>query len=191
MSGSMTKWPYKRVKQPANINEPSSSPSCLQSITLSLYQQITMKFTSVTAAVVATLILPTFTLATSLSYDEAYDVGSSPLTTVACSDGKYGLITKNFTTFSSLPKFPYIGGASAIAGWNSANCGTCWQLTYTHKDAKGKNTTKSIDVLAIDHTDTGFNIALKAMDDLTGGLAKELGRVDVAAKQVASSVCGL
>jgi hypothetical protein len=145
-----------------------------------------MKFTSfATAAVI--LALSTLSLATSLSYDEAYDIGSTSLNSVSCSDGKNGLLTKGFTTFSSLPKFPYIGGASAVAGWNSPNCGTCWQITYT--DADGKN--NSISVLAIDHTDTGFNIALKAMDDLTGGLAKELGRIDVVSNQMAPSVCGL
>jgi len=146
-----------------------------------------MKFTSLAAAIVA-LALPALTVATTtVSYDEIYDSGSTSLNAVACSNGANGLETKGYTTFDSLPNFPYIGGAQAVAGWNSPNCGTCWKLTYTN--SKGKK--KSIDVLAVDHTAEGFNIALEAMNDLTGGLAKELGRVDVTSKQVSASNCGM
>jgi hypothetical protein len=102
---------------------------------------------------------------------------------VACSDGKNGLITRyGWQTQGNIPKFPNIGGAQAIAGWNSASCGTCWKLTY-----KGK----SINVLAIDHTAAGFNIALTAMNTLTNGQAVKLGRVDATATQVAVSNCGV
>ena len=121
-------------------------------------------------------------LGVTLSYDETYDKSSGSLSTVACSDGSHGLLTKGFSTFGSLPHFPNIGGAAAIAGWNSASCGTCWQLTYNGK---------SINVLAVDHADAGFNIALEAMNTLTGGQAVFLGRVDATAKQVAASQCGL
>ena len=117
-----------------------------------------------------------------VSYDESYDSGSTSLANVACSDGTNGLLTKGFTTFSSLPHFPNIGGAAAIAGWNSASCGTCWQLTYNGK---------SINVLAIDHADEGFNIALEAMNTLTGGQAQQLGRINASVKQVSASSCGL
>ncbi|RDX52934.1 eliciting plant response-like protein [Polyporus arcularius HHB13444] len=120
--------------------------------------------------------------AVTVSYDETYDVASGSLTTVACSDGPNGLITKGFSTFGSLPHFPNIGGAAAVAGWNSAQCGTCWQLTYNGK---------SINVLAVDHTDAGFNIALEAMNTLTNNQAVFLGRIDATAKQVAKSQCGL
>ena len=117
-----------------------------------------------------------------LSYDETYDKSSGSLSTVACSDGSHGLLTKGFSTFGSLPHFPNIGGAAAIAGWNSASCGTCWQLTYNGK---------SINVLAVDHADAGFNVAKGAMDTLTNGQAAALGRIDVTATQVAASACGL
>jgi len=80
-----------------------------------------------------------------------------------------------------------IGGASAIKSWNSPNCGTCWKLTYTND--KGKS--KSINVLAVDVSDDGFNISLEAMNALTNNLATELGRVDVKSEQVAASKCGL
>ncbi|KAJ7577469.1 Cerato-platanin [Mycena floridula] len=125
--------------------------------------------------------------AVTLSFDQAYDVASSSLATVACSDGPNGMLTKGFTTFGSLPSFPRIGGAAAIPGFNSPNCGTCWQLTYTNSSGVAK----SIDILAIDHTDAGFNIGLNAMNTLTNNQAVFLGRVDVVAKQVAASVCGL
>lgn len=123
-----------------------------------------------------------------VSYTSVYDVSSNSLDTVACSDGANGLETKNYTTFGSLPKFPYIGGASAVAGWNSANCGTCWQLTYTNTSS---GSTRSINVLVIDYTTSGFNIAEEAMNDLTNGQAGKLGRINATSKQVASSICGL
>lgn len=41
---------------------------------------------------------------------------------VSCSDGVNGLTTRyGWTTQGAIPKFPYIGGAELIAGWNSAN----------------------------------------------------------------------
>ncbi|KAF9027710.1 hypothetical protein BDZ89DRAFT_951933, partial [Hymenopellis radicata] len=45
--------------------------------------------------------------------------------------------TRGYTTFDSLPMFPYIASSSSsvVAGWNSPQCGSCWCLVY--KDAKG------------------------------------------------------
>jgi hypothetical protein len=83
---------------------------------------------------------------------------------------------------ASLPKFPYIGGAAQIGGYGSAQCGTCWALTYNGR---------TINVLAIDHTDAGFNIGLNAMNALTNNQATFLGRVNASYKQVAASVCGI
>ena len=139
-----------------------------------------MQFKTFALAALA-LIVPSV-LGVTISYDQSYDNGSANLDTVACSDGKNGLLTKGFSTFGSLPHFPNIGGAQAVGGWNSASCGSCWQLTY-----KGK----SINVLAVDHTDSGFNIALEAMNTLTNNQAVFLGRVDATARQVAASNCGL
>ena len=144
-----------------------------------------MQFKTLTLAALALLVpsaLGAADATMTVSYDESYDSGSTSLANVACSDGTNGLLTKGFTTFSSLPHFPNIGGAAAIAGWNSASCGTCWQLTYNGK---------SINVLAIDHADEGFNIALEAMNTLTGGQAQQLGRINASVKQVSASSCGL
>ncbi|KZP05260.1 Cerato-platanin [Athelia psychrophila] len=140
-------------------------------------------------AAIAALLIPAgaFAATSTLSYDQTYDKKSTSLSTVACSDGSNGLLTAGYTTFGSLPKFPYIGGAQAVAGWNSPSCGSCWNLTYTNT----KKVSKSISVLAIDHTDKGFNIALAAMDALTGGTAKQLGRVSVTSKEIDASYCGL
>lgn len=86
-----------------------------------------------------------------------------------------------YPTFGDLPGFPSIGGAFAVEGWDSANCGTCWNLSYAGK---------SINVLAVDHAGPGrFNIALKAMNTLTNGHAVELGAVQVTYKQVDASKC--
>lgn len=146
-----------------------------------------MKFFALFAPLALVLLGPSTTYAVQVTYDTTYDNSGGSLTTVACSDGSNGLITRGFTTFGSLPSFPYIGGASVITGWNSASCGTCWALTYTN--AQGVSTT--INVAAIDVAKSGFNIALSAMNELTGGNAVQYGVVDVTATQVAASVCRL
>ncbi|KAI0317865.1 Cerato-platanin [Amylostereum chailletii] len=134
-------------------------------------------------ATLSTLILAAASAyATTVSYDQTYDNKSGLLTTVACSDGPQGLIPHGYNDFGDLPTFPHIGGASAIAGWGSTSCGSCWHLTYQGK---------TITVLAIDHTDDGFNLSLEAMNDLTDGQAEFLGRVDATATQVDRSQCGL
>ncbi|KAI1483388.1 hypothetical protein K445DRAFT_318174 [Daldinia sp. EC12] len=120
--------------------------------------------------------------AVTVSYDTGYDDRSRSLTTVACSDGPNGLITRyGWQTQGNIPS-TYIGAADAIAGWNSPSCGTCWELSY-----KGK----TINVYAIDHAGAGFNIALDAMNALTNGQAVALGRVDATSRQVDVSACGI
>ncbi|OSX64905.1 hypothetical protein POSPLADRAFT_1178475 [Postia placenta MAD-698-R-SB12] len=142
-----------------------------------------MKFSSIVVSFTALLVPTVFAQTTvTVSYDQTYDTGSQSLNTVACSDGPNGLESKGYTTFDSLPDFPYIGGAAAVGGWDSAECGTCWALTYDGI---------TINVLAIDSTLSGFNIALTAMNALTDNQAEFLGRVDASAVQVDASVCGL
>ena len=137
--------------------------------------------------VLTALVCATLGQAVSVSYDPTYDNSGQSLATVACSDGSNGLLTRGFTTFGSLPRFPHIGGAPAVTGWNSLACGTCWELTYTNS-AGAK---KTINIIAIDVGSAGFNIAHAAMDELTNGQATQLGRVNVASRQVAPSACGL
>jgi len=70
----------------------------------------------------------------------------------------------------------------SATGWNSPNCGTCWMATYENR---------TIFILAIDHTGRGLNIGYQAMDDLTGGEAQQLGRIDAMIAQVPRRNCGL
>lgn len=145
-----------------------------------------MKFSKI--ALSATLsLLPSLTQGTLLSYDTVYDNPKGSLTTVACSDGSYGLLTRGYKTFGNLPRYPYIGGSDLVKGWNSPNCGSCHQLTYTN--ATGFKSV--INVLVVDVAVAGFNVAQRAMDDLTGGHAVAIGVANVTAKQVNPSVCGL
>ena len=132
-------------------------------------------------AVAALALFASSALGVTVSYDETYDSSSTSLANVACSDGANGMLTKGFSTFGSLPHFPNIGGAAAIAGWNSASCGTCWRLTYNGR---------SINVLAVDSSGWNtFNIGRTAMDELTNGRAVELGGVSVYYSQVNDWEC--
>ena len=113
------------------------------------------------------------------SFDNTYDDAGASTNIVACSN-----LTPQHPTFGSFPTFPNIGGSFAIAGFGSAECGSCWQLTYAP-------TGVSIFVTAIDHTGDGFNLSEEALNTLTDGQAEFLGRVDVTATQVSASSCGL
>ena len=121
--------------------------------------------------------------ATTVSYDTGYDEAGRSLTQVSCSDGVNGVMWKyNWKVQADVKNFPYIGGAAAVGGWNSSNCGTCWSATYQGR---------TIHILAIDHAGNGLNIGLSAMNKLTDGRAEALGRVDASVAQVPISQCGL
>ena len=61
-------------------------------------------------------------LGSTVSYDRGYDEASRSLTSVACSDGENGLLTRFGWEFQgSTPQFPNIGGVPAVGGWNSPN----------------------------------------------------------------------
>ena len=137
-----------------------------------------MKFTSTIISLVALFSVAS---ADVVRYNVFYDNPSTSLNNVACSNGPNGLVTKGFPTFGSLPSFPAIGGVSAVKGWNSPECGSCWQLTY------GSN---SIYVTAVDTISDGFDISLAAMNVLsTYGQAQQLDSVNVQAQEVAASYC--
>ncbi|KAJ6445685.1 Autophagy-like protein 22 [Purpureocillium lavendulum] len=120
--------------------------------------------------------------AVSVSYDPVYDASTTSLSHIACSTGPNGLERFGYSKLGDIPKFPMIGGAQAVAGWGSTNCGTCWELTYNGR---------SIHILAVDHTDNGFNIALAAMNALTDNRAQFLGRIQATATQLNATNCGL
>lgn len=133
-------------------------------------------------SVLSALSLVVIVSGITVSYDNSYDKSTTPLNQVACSDGSNGFLTKDYTTYGSLRNFPNIGGAAAVSTWNSAACGTCWELTYKNK---------SMNVLAIDHADEGFNISEEGMNHLTNGKAEQLGQVDAVVKQLHTSACNL
>jgi len=110
-----------------------------------------------------------------VSYDASYDVSSASTDTVSCS----GIFDSSYPTFGSLPDFPYIGGAYVVNGYDSAGCGTCWELSYNGN---------TVTILVIDHADDGFNISEEAMQVLG---AVQAGRVTATATQVDASACGL
>ncbi|KAF8343330.1 cerato-platanin-related secreted protein [Amanita rubescens] len=146
-----------------------------------------MKLTVCFASLLVFVAVPVLGQIT-VAYDTWYDDGTASLNTVACSNGPNGLESRGYTTLGSLPSFPNIGGAYAVTAWNSPACGTCWQLTYTN----AQGVSRRINVTAVDHAGAdSFNIALKAMNNITNGQAVALGRVPVTAVQVPASGCGL
>lgn len=142
-----------------------------------------MKFVST----VTLLAAPFAISATHVSWDFVYDQGTQSLSTVACSDGSNGLLTKGYNVFDDLPTFPNIGGSSVVASWNSPSCGwsllafrfisnvdgslwvtgSCWNITYQGE---------TITVTVIDSASDGFNLSEEAMNTLTcvGSLAPSL-----------------
>jgi len=124
---------------------------------------------------IALFAAPFAVSATRVSWDSVYDQGTESLATVACSDGPNGLLTKGYNVFEDLHTFPNIGGSSAVASWNSPNCGspgftefdfvaahcaigTCWNVTYLGK---------TITVTVIDHAGDGYTLSKGAMNTLT------------------------
>ncbi|KAI6030945.1 Cerato-platanin [Pisolithus orientalis] len=144
-----------------------------------------MKFISVIVALAA-VALPAFAEGSvEVTYNTIYDNPNTPLSITACSNGANGLQTKGYDTLGELPSFPYVGGIPGLT-WNSPDCGSCWQLSYT--DASG--TTRTITVTGVDGA-WSFNLSLEAMNALTGGIAQEKGTVTATATQVSASLCGM
>ncbi|KAL0947636.1 hypothetical protein HGRIS_013724 [Hohenbuehelia grisea] len=125
--------------------------------------------------------------AVSVAFDPVYGTSSNSLAIVACSDGQNGLLTQGFKTFGSLPTFPNIGGAPAVTGWNDADCGSCWEITFTNT----KGVKKSLNITAVDVGGAGFVLSQQALDTLTGGQAVALGRVNATSRQVPDAGCRL
>ncbi|KAF9219117.1 Cerato-platanin [Gyrodon lividus] len=122
------------------------------------------------------------TTETTLSYDPNYDNADLSLSKVACSDGPNGLETKNYTTLDSLPSFPFVGGVYTIEGWNSAQCGTCYAVTYANT---------IVNILAVDVSKTGFTVSEAAMNTLTNNQAVALGRINVTFELAEPEACGM
>ncbi|KAF8329040.1 Cerato-platanin [Amanita rubescens] len=146
-----------------------------------------MKFTVNLASLLAFVTVPVLGQTTA-AYDAAFDNGAASLNTVACSRGPNGLESRGFTTFSSVPTFPNIGGAYNVEGFNSPACGTCWQLTYTGP----AGVSKSINITAVDRAPANsFTLSLEALNTLTNNQGVALGRVPITAVRLPASACGL
>ncbi|GLI75749.1 hypothetical protein PoHVEF18_004011 [Penicillium ochrochloron] len=144
-------------------------------------------FIAISSAILATLNLAAAApapaaeaVSVSVSYDPVYDVAGSSTNTVACGS----VLNQKYPTFGSLPGFPHIGGALTVSGTGSPNCGKCYQLHFS-----GNGVDKTITVLGIDTAPSGFNIGLRAMNDLTNGQAEQLGRVSATYTEVDISQC--
>ncbi|KZV99846.1 SnodProt1 [Exidia glandulosa HHB12029] len=140
-----------------------------------------MRVIAILATVLPISLAATTASKGTVSYDTTYDNSKLSTLNTACSDGSHGLYTKGFKTIGALKTFPYVGGAPAITGWNSAQCGSCYKVTY-------KNTT--VTFTAIDKANT-LNMGLNAMNKLTGGQAKKLGNANIIYQKVSSKECGL
>ncbi|KAJ2929338.1 hypothetical protein H1R20_g7753, partial [Candolleomyces eurysporus] len=100
-----------------------------------------LKLSVLSVATVLTALLAGSTDAASISsrspplianivYDDALCVPTRSLNTVSCSTGANGLITRGYATCSALPSFPALGGFPGV-GFNSTNCGACYEIWYS------------------------------------------------------------
>ena len=121
----------------------------------------------------------------SAAYDHVYDIPELPTSDLACSNGAAGLSsTFGFDRISDLPGYPLVGAIEKVEGWGSLSCSRCYRVT-------SKQGGQTINIIAVDHADTGLVLSLAALDQLTGGQGKALGRIDVKYEEVGGSECGL
>lgn len=111
-------------------------------------------------------------------YNTMYDHADLPLSSLVCANTP---LSDRFPTIGSLPT-TNVGGAFAITGSDTSECGTCWALT-----ANGV----TVNMLAIDAVGSDFVVARSTLDALTGGMGNEQGAVDVQFEKVDPSACGL
>ncbi|QKX55486.1 uncharacterized protein TRUGW13939_02579 [Talaromyces rugulosus] len=116
-----------------------------------------------------------------VAYDNTYDNKDQSTSTLACSDGENGLIKKGYNTLGALPKFPNVGGAPTIPGWNSPNCGACYGITYNGE---------TVYIIGVDVAVDRFVLSQGALDALTGGQAVSLGHVTATYAPAPAQSCG-
>jgi hypothetical protein len=99
-----------------------------------------------------------------------YSAGDS-LTSVSCSDGANGLMTRwGYQTLG--PMFPYVA-AMAGATWNSPKCGTC--ICLNDDAGAGSVCVTVIDACGAVQEGTHFDIAEAAFTELFGGAGIHAG----------------
>lgn len=115
--------------------------------------------------------------------DNDYDNPTRPINNVACGDqlsSRFG-----FTTFSSVPSFPNIGGAFAVSNASSPNCGSCWQISVPGSE------NPAIFFTAIDTAGDGFNLSEESLLTIAGQEGVNAGSAQVEATEVDPTLCGL
>lgn len=122
------------------------------------------------------------------SWDSVYDNSAQSTLTLACSDGVNGLYTKGYPTLGSIPKFPFVGAAPTIPGWNSPNCGKCYKIYST-----AGGVARTIYVTGVDTSRSSGNFVLSkaALNVLTNNQAEALGRVAISWAEASKSSCGM
>lgn len=115
-----------------------------------------------------------------VTFNTLYDIPSRSLSEVACWREGTGFEPNLGWKFQQ-DAVGFIG-IDTILSFSSAQCLSCWKLEYGDKH---------MSLLAIDSADSGFVMSLSAMQSLTDGQARKLGRIEVKATQVDESNCGL
>jgi hypothetical protein len=112
----------------------------------------------------------------------------TPLTSCACSDGPHGLITR-FHYNDLRHMFPYVA-AWDRSGWNSPNCGACFEVTNK------ADRSKKIHITAIDQCgggmgggDTHLELAPPAFTELFGAVGIRDGHGYATWKVVSGNHC--
>ena len=133
-----------------------------------------MKFFSIFATVLSMVAI---VLANSrpvmVTWDGIYDQPWTSIYSFSCGDY---LKNKGITMLDMISTWPDIGAASAITGWNSPNCGRCYELSYAP-------TGLWIIITAISTAqgNQDFVISKSGLDYLTGGKADAMGSASVTA----------
>lgn len=114
-----------------------------------------MRFLTIAAVILSSTLSKGLVGATTLKYDSHYSIPTNlQLTAFACSDGPNGLITKYGVSTvaqlqTKLQPNTVIAATPFIAGWNSPQCGSCYQ-------ARNPQNNKSIKFVGVDKAGAGI-----------------------------------
>jgi len=109
------------------------------------------------------------------AFDSTFDNPAYSVNGVACSN-----LASKYPTFSTVPNYPYIGGAWDVA-WNNPGCGGCWKITNPKNN-------QYIYMTAVDTAGHGFNLGTQAFSVLNGGVHTT---IDVVATKADAWHCGM
>lgn len=153
-----------------------------------------MQFTSTFALLASTLTaIPAMAMALAprsptavFNYDTRYDEPNVSLSTTSCSADAGNL--EGHKTFGSIPNFPHIVGSFVAGGFNSTECGACYNLTYTPMDGSEPTV---IPFTVINDDQKGFTSSVQGLKDLTGfDIENFPGDVPIYYEEVPIHFCG-